>query len=78
MNEEKDIHYRLIANPEKLKFRRKNYIKENHLKLYLNEKFNVDTKTLNNLIKNVDNYINTIVVEDIIIESIIEDIINKL
>ena len=82
MNNDIEIQFRLIANPTKIKKVKSNYKENEYLRLYLNSKFKVNTKTLNNLIKKVENYIDLIIIEDINIEieikEVIENIIKKV
>ena len=82
MNNDIEIQFRLIANPTKIKKVKSNYKENEYLRLYLNSKFKVNTKTLNNLIKKVENYIDLIIIEDINIEieikEVIENIIEKV
>ena len=69
---------RLIANPSKIKKVKQNYKENEYLKMYLNNKYKIDIKTLNFLTGYVDNFIETIDIDKIIIKSIIEEIIDKL
>ena len=69
--------FRLIANPNKLK-NTKTYIKNDNLKLYINYKFNTDTKTINNLIIYVEEFINNINLNTFIIQNILNEIITKI
>ena len=66
MDQEKDINFRLMANPRKLK-NNKFYIKNDYLKLYLNDMFKTDTKTINNLTIYIEN-----IIKDIDINQFIE------
>ena len=59
MDQEKDINFRLMANPRKLK-NNKFYIKNDYLKLYLNDMFKTDTKTINNLTIYIENILKNI------------------
>ena len=70
--------FRLIANPSKIKKVKKNYKENEYLKLYLNNKYKIDIKTLVFLTEYVENYIETIDIDKIIIKSIVEEIINSL
>ena len=69
--------FRLIANPNKFK-NTKTYIKNDNLKLYINSKFNTDTKTINNLIIYVEEFINNINLNTFIIQNILNEIITKI
>ena len=70
--------FRLIANPSKIKKVKKNYKENEYLKLYLNNKYKIDIKTLVFLTEYVENFIETIDIDKIIIKSIVEEIINSL
>ena len=69
---------RLIANPSKIKRVKHNYKENEYLKMYLNNKYKIDIKTLNFLTKYIEDFIETIDIDKIIIKSIIEEIIDKL
>jgi hypothetical protein len=72
-----NIYFRLIANHEHLKS--KNIInKTDYLKLYIEKKFNTDTKTINNLINHIENMIENVNLEDFIINTVVEDIITNI
>lgn len=72
-----NIYFRLIANHEHLKS--KNIInKTDYLKLYIEKKFNTDTKTINNLINHIENMIENINLEEFIINTVVEDIITNI
>lgn len=72
-----NIYFRLIANHEHLKT--KNIInKTDYLKLYIEKKFNTDTKTINNLINHIENIIENINLEDFIINTVVENIITNI
>ena len=75
---ELDDTFRLIANPSKLKYKKVEKNKNNFLKYYLNNKFKTDIKTINNLIIHVEKFINNIDINQIIINSIIEETIQKV
>jgi len=70
--------FRLIANPSKIKKVKQNYKENEYLKMYLNNKYKIDIKTLNFLTKYIEDFIETIDIDKIIIKSIIEEIIDKL
>jgi len=70
--------FRLIANPSKIKKVKKNYKENEYLKLYLNNKYKIDIKTLVFLTGYVENFIETIDIDKIIIKSVVEEIIDKL
>jgi len=77
MNDINNIYFRLIANHEHLKS--KNIInKTDYLKLYIEKRFNTDTKTINNLINHIENMIENINLEDFIINTVVEDIITNI
>ena len=59
MDQDKEINFRLMANPRKLK-NNKFYIKNDYLKLYLNDMFKTDTKTINNLTIYIENILKNI------------------
>jgi len=59
MDQDKEINLRLMANPRKLK-NNKFYIKNDYLKLYLNDMFKTDTKTINNLTIYIENILKNI------------------
>ena len=59
-----DITLRLIANPTKLK-KKDFYIKNEYLKLYLNDIFKTDNITINNLIIYIEHIVNDINLDDI-------------
>ena len=69
---------RLIANPSKIKRVKQNYKENEYLKMYLNNKYKIDIKTLNFLTKYVEDFIETIDIDEIIIKSVIEEIIDSL
>ena len=69
---------RLIANPSKIKRVKQNYKENEYLKMYLNNKYKIDIKTLNFLTKYIEDFIETIDIDKIIIKSVIEEIIDKL
>ena len=69
---------RLIANPSKIKRVKQNYKENEYLKMYLNNKYKIDIKTLNFLTKYVEDFIETIDIDKIIIKSVIEEIIDSL
>jgi len=72
-----NIYFRLIANHEHLKS--KNIInKTDYLKLYIEKRFNTDTKTINNLINHIENMIENINLEKFIINTVVEDIITNI
>tara|TARA_B110000977_G_C11000503_1_gene463614 strand:- start:320 stop:580 length:261 start_codon:yes stop_codon:yes gene_type:complete len=72
-----NIYFRLIANHEHLKS--KNIInKTDYLKLYIEKKFNTDTKTINNLINHIENMIENVNLEKFIINTVVEDIITNI
>jgi len=72
-----NIYFRLIANHEHLKS--KNIInKTDYLKLYIEKRFNTDTKTINNLINHIENMIENVNLEDFIINTVVEDIITNI
>ena len=79
MNED-DIEplFRLIANPSKIKRVKKNYKENEYLKMYLNNKYKIDIKTLTFLTGYVENFVETIDIDKIIIKSVVEEIIDKL
>ena len=70
--------FRLIANPSKIKRVKQNYKENEYLKMYLNNKYKIDIKTLNFLTKYVEDFIETIDIDEIIIKSVIEEIIDSL
>ena len=70
--------FRLIANPSKIKRVKQNYKENEYLKMYLNNKYKIDIKTLNFLTKYVEDFIETIDIDKIIIKSVIEEIIDSL
>ena len=74
--------FRLIANPIKIKKEEIVYKENDYLKLYLNHKFNINTDKLNNLIKYIEIFIDSINIEDlntkIEVELVIENIISKI
>jgi hypothetical protein len=77
MNDINNIYFRLIANHEHLKS--KNIInKTDYLKLYIEKRFNTDTKTINNLINHIENMIENINLEKFIINTVVEDIITNI
>jgi hypothetical protein len=69
-----DITLRLIANPTKLK-KKEFYIKNEYLKLYLNDVFKTDNITINNLIIYIENIIKNIDLDTFIINEKLQDII---
>ena len=69
---------RLIANPSKIKRVKQNYKENEYLKMYLNNKYKIDIKTLNFLTKYIEDFIETIDIDKIIIKSVVEEIIDKL
>ena len=69
---------RLIANPSKIKKVKQNYKENEYLKMYLNNKYKIDIKTLNFLTKYIEDFIETIDIDKIIIKSVVEEIIDKL
>ena len=73
-----DDIFRLIANPSKLKYKKVVQNKNDFLKYYLNNKFKTDIKTINNLIIYVENFINNIDIDQIIIESVVQETIQKV
>ena len=72
-----DITLRLIANPTKLK-KKEFYIKNEYLKLYLNDVFKTDNITINNLIIYIEKFIKNIDIDTFIINEKIQDIIAKI
>jgi hypothetical protein len=72
-----DITLRLIANPTNLK-KKKYFIKNEYLKLYLNDVFKTDNNTINNLIIYIDNIIKNIDLDTFIINEKLQDIISKI
>ena len=70
--------FRLIANPSKIKRVKQNYKENEYLKMYLNNKYKIDIKTLNFLTKYIEDFIETIDIDKIIIKSVVEEIIDKL
>jgi hypothetical protein len=72
-----DITLRLIANPTNLK-KKKYFIKNEYLKLYLNDVFKTDNNTINNLIIYIDNIIKNIDLDTFIIHEKLQDIISKI
>lgn len=72
-----DITLRLIANPIKLK-KCKNYIKNDYLKLYLNDIFKTDNITINNLIIYIENIIKNIDLDTFIVNEILQDIVLEI
>ena len=71
-----DITLRLIANPTKLR-KTKFYVKNEYLKLYLNDIFKTDNTTINNLIY-IENIIKNIDLDTFIVNEKIQDIILKI
>ena len=78
MDIDDDDIFRLIANPSKLKYKKVVQNKNDFLKYYLNNKFKTDIKTINNLIIYVENFINNIDIDQIIIESVVQETIQKV
>jgi hypothetical protein len=72
-----DITLRLIANPTKLR-KTKSYVKNEYLKLYLNDIFKTDNTTINNLIIYIENIIKNIDLDTFIVNEKIQDIILKI
>ena len=72
-----DITLRLIANPTKLK-KCKNYIKNDYLKLYLNDIFKTDNITINNLIIYIENIIKNIDLDTFIVNEKLQDIVLEI
>ena len=70
--------FRLIANPSKIKRVKQNYKENEYLKMYLNNKYKIDIKTLNFLTKYIEDFIETIDIDKIIIKSVVEEIIDKI
>ena len=70
--------FRLIANPSKIKRVKQNYKENEYLKMYLNNKYKIDIKTLIFLTKYIEDFIETIDIDKIIIKSIIEEVIDIL
>ena len=78
MNNDKDIYFRLLANPNKL-IVKKQKNKVNYLKLYIHKKFDkIDTKYIDTIFNIVDRYINNIDITDIIINDILNTIISDI
>ena len=72
-----DITLRLIANPTKLR-KKKIFIKNEYLKLYLNDAFKTDNNTINNLIIYIENIIKNIDLDTFIVNEKLQDIISKI
>ena len=72
-----DITLRLIANPTKLR-KTKFYVKNEYLKLYLNDIFKTDNTTINNLIIYIENIIKNIDLDTFIVNEKLQDIILKI
>ena len=72
-----DITLRLIANPTNLK-KKKYFIKNEYLKLYLNDIFKTDNTTINNLIIYIENIIKNIDLDTFIVNEKIQDIILEI
>jgi hypothetical protein len=77
MNNDNDIHYRLIANHEHLKTHNPIY-KTDYLKLYIENKFKCDKSTTKNLIMYIENFINDINITDFIVDDIINETITNI
>lgn len=77
MNNDNDIHYRLIANHEHLKTHNPIY-KTDYLKLYIENKFKCDKSTTKNLIKYIENFINDINITDFIVDDIVNETITNI
>ena len=72
-----DITLRLIANPTNLK-KKKYFIKNEYLKLYLNDIFKTDNTTINNLIIYIENIIKNIDLDTFIVNEKLQDIILEI
>ena len=72
-----DITLRLIANPTKLR-KTKSYVKNEYLKLYLNDIFKTDNTTINNLIIYIENIIKNIDLDTFIVNEKLQDIVLKI
>ena len=72
-----DITLRLIANPTNFK-KKKYFIKNEYLKLYLNGVFKTDNNTINNLIIYIENIIKNIDLDTFIVNEKLQDIISKI
>ena len=72
-----DITLRLIANPTNFK-KKKYFIKNEYLKLYLNDVFKTDNNTINNLIIYIENIIKNIDLDTFIVNEKLQDIISKI
>lgn len=77
MNNDNDIHYRLIANHEHLKTHNPIY-KTDYLKLYIENKFKCDKSTTKNLIMYIENFINDINITDFIVDDIVNETITNI
>ena len=78
MNSDKDIYFRLLANPNKLIIKKEKN-KVNYLKLYIHKKFDkIDSKYIDDIFNKVNNYINNIDITDIIISDILDTIIRDI
>ena len=77
-NNNKDIYFRLLANPNKLLIKKEKN-KVNYLKLYINKKFdNLEDKYIKNIYIKVNNYIDKIDITDIIVQETINNIISEI
>jgi len=72
-----DITLRLIANPTNLR-KTKIYVKNEYLKLYLNDIFKTDNTTINNLIIYIENIIKNIDLDTFIVNEKLQDIILEI
>ena len=78
MDNDKDIYFRLLANPNKLLIKKEKN-KVNYLKLYIYKKFDkIEEKYINDIYTKVNNYINNIDITDIIIQDILDNIISEI
>lgn len=78
MNNNEDIYFRLLANPNKLLIKKEKN-KVDYLKLYIHKKFDkLEDKYINNIYNKVNNYINKINITDIIILETINNIISEI
>lgn len=78
MNNDKDIYFRLLANPNKILIKKEKN-KVNYLKLYIYKKFDkIEEKYINDIYTKVNNYINNIDITNIIIQDIVDNIITDI
>lgn len=78
MDNNKDIYFRLLANPNKLLIKKEKN-KVNYLKLYIYKKFDkIDPKYIDDIYTKVNNYINNIDITNIIIQDILNNIISEI